>query len=70
MVAPIKEVERRTSFFFQGMPVAVKDRFKAYCARRGVTMKAKLLELMKSCIKEDEVTDDNINSKFARRTQR
>lgn len=42
-----------TTFFFQGVPAAVKNRFKAYCARRGVTMKDKLVDLMTHCIEED-----------------
>ena len=41
-----------TDLFLRDIPRGVRDHFKAWCAKRGVTMKEKLTDLMRDTIKE------------------
>lgn len=42
-----------TSLCTRNVPVSVRDLFKAYCARRGYTMEASIIALMKKAVKDD-----------------
>lgn len=42
-----------TNIMLRGVPVDLRDGFKAYCARRGITMKQRLLELMQLDVNEE-----------------
>lgn len=44
---------RLTSVNTRNVPKAVRDQFKAYCARRGYTMEQAIIALMKKATMED-----------------
>lgn len=52
-----KEVAERLadtcSVLLRKIPVNLRDSFKAYCARRGISMQQRLLELMREDVKDD-----------------
>ena len=51
----IKRPEQlRATMFLRNIPRGVKDHFKAYCARRGITMTEKIVQLMKETIANDD----------------
>tara|TARA_R100000808_G_scaffold6960_2_gene20350 strand:- start:3724 stop:3897 length:174 start_codon:yes stop_codon:yes gene_type:complete len=51
----IKRPEQlRATMFLRNIPRGVKDHFKAYCARRGITMTEKIVQLMKETIAKDD----------------
>ena len=39
--------------FLRNIPRGVKDHFKAYCAKRGITMTDKIVDMMREAIKKD-----------------
>lgn len=41
------------SLFLRNIPRQIKDRFKAYCAKRGSDMTDTVVEFMRRCIEED-----------------
>lgn len=45
----------KATIFIRDMPRGVKDQFKAYCARRGLSIKAMILRLMRTCIENDNL---------------
>jgi len=49
----VKPVKPPATVFLRNIPRGVKDQFKAYCARRGITMTDKVVELMREAIKKD-----------------
>jgi hypothetical protein len=42
------------TIFLRNIPRPVKDHFKAYCARRGITMTEKMVQLMRETIRKDD----------------
>lgn len=49
-----------TVLFLRRVPVSLRDDFKAWCGRRGISMTEQVLNLMKRCVKtaeEGERTD-------------
>ena len=44
---------RVTSVNTRNVPIDVRAQFKAYCARRGYSMEAAVIALMRKCIYED-----------------
>lgn len=44
---------RTTSVNTRNVPVDVRSQFKAFCARRGYTMEAAIIALMRKSIRED-----------------
>lgn len=51
-MATIKD-RRLTSIHVRNIPVDTKAQFKAYCARRGYTMEAAVMALMRHAISAD-----------------
>lgn len=43
------------AIFIRDMPRGVKDQFKAYCSKRGYTMKSMIIKLMRQCIDSDNI---------------
>lgn len=39
--------EKNTTIYVRGVPVQVKTKFKAYCAKHGLTMTQAIIQLMK-----------------------
>ena len=68
----LKETRRETVINLISVPIDVRDRFKAWCARRGITMTQKLISLMKDVVdKAPESQDDPLpkqNPKRPRKT--
>lgn len=52
-----KPAKRTCTIFIRELPRDVKDQFKAWCAVRGVTMTAKIEQLMRSTIKNGSKLD-------------
>lgn len=50
---PRKFTLHKVTLLFQGIPRDVRDQFKGYCARRGLTMKERIVELMLQDINSD-----------------
>jgi hypothetical protein len=49
-----KTPKRRVDvLFLRDLPADLKLQFKAYCAVRGVSMKAKIIQYMLECARED-----------------
>lgn len=48
-----KKPTRVDVLFLRDLPKDLKDQFKAWCSRRGRTMKDVVCEFMKKCAKED-----------------
>jgi hypothetical protein len=46
--------KREDILFFRKVPPNLKAQFKAYCARRGITMQDMLVKLMRNCVLKDE----------------
>lgn len=46
-----------TDLFLRNIPRGVRDHFKAWCAKRGVTMKEKLTDLMRDTIKKGDTLE-------------
>lgn len=53
-------VLRKVPILLRGVPEKVRDNFKAYCARRGITMKERLIELMIEDANKDITTMQNM----------
>lgn len=53
---------RYTELFLRSVPVHLKDKFKAACARRGLTMNKVILRMMKEYVRQDEspLRDDDL----------
>lgn len=47
----------------RNVPVPVRDMFKAYCARRGYTMEAAVIALMRKAVKDDLSLLEDMNQK-------
>lgn len=52
---PKKKLTKGQILFIREMPKTLMYSFKAWCSLRGITMKAKLTQLMRECIKETEL---------------
>lgn len=50
---------RKVPILLRGVPEKVRDNFKAYCARRGISMKDRLIELMIEDANRDITTMQN-----------
>lgn len=48
-----KKQRRMAVLFLRDVPADLKAQFKAYCSVRSSNMKAKLLEFMRECVRED-----------------
>lgn len=46
---------QRGILFIRKMPTGVKDAFKAWCIRRGISMTDKVVEMMEDCVQNDEM---------------
>lgn len=44
---------KQTTVNIRGVPAPTRDQFKAYCARRGYTMRDALVALMRKAVSED-----------------
>ena len=53
MLPPIRKKRKRGSLYLRELPPEIKSMYKAFCARRGISMTQHLLAFMKECIKED-----------------
>lgn len=54
MITNRRKVPARTAvLFIRDLPRDVKDQFKAWCARRGITMTDQITNMMKELIRED-----------------
>lgn len=59
MSEPVLRPKRRsTAVLTRNVPIAVRDIFKAYCARRGYTMEAAIIALMKKAATGDMTLPD------------
>lgn len=47
--------DQRVSLFLRPIPRTLRDQFKAYCARRGMSMIRRLMEHMKDDIRTDKI---------------
>ena len=47
-----KESSDKSTLFIRDVPNTVKNRFKAWCAQRGLTMHDQIVEMMKQTIKK------------------
>lgn len=48
----VEPIKRKGSLFVRNMDMDIKDHFKAWCAKRGITMTKAIERFMLSCIKE------------------
>jgi len=48
---------RLTAIYIRPVPVDIKDKFKAYCARRGKFMRDAFIDFMRECIEADAKTN-------------
>jgi len=51
---PVSRSQRRGVLYFRAFPMDLKHLFKAWCARRGISMKEKIEDLMRDTIKTDD----------------
>lgn len=51
-----KKIVRKVDMFIRGIPEHIRDGFKAYCVRRKLTMKDRLIELMRDDCQQDTET--------------
>ncbi len=56
----MKIKQRKTTLFLRNVPTDLKAHFKAYCAKRGVTMLSKIVDFMKEKTKEERKHDRGI----------
>ncbi len=42
-----------STLYVRGISTSLKDHFKAHCAKRGITMKDKLIEMLSDAIEKD-----------------
>lgn len=59
---PPKKVLHHTELFLRYIPVDVKLHFKAWCAKRGVTMQEQLVRMMRGVLKKELEYGDPIDS--------
>ncbi len=57
----------KVDVIFKGIPRDLRDAFKAYCARRGITMKRRMEELMQSDVNSEMKAIQNA-AQFRRNT--
>jgi hypothetical protein len=57
-VAKKPPIEIGPPFFFRNVPANLHAKFKAYCARRGKTMRAMIIEMVRQAVKEDVVYEN------------
>lgn len=50
---PLRKYRRLTSMNTRKIPMDTLAQFKAYCARRGYTMQAAIIALMRKAVEED-----------------
>lgn len=49
---------RTTEFYIRGIPVTLKNYFKAYCAKRGITMSSMIVKYMKEVVSNAQKLDE------------
>jgi hypothetical protein len=49
-----KQATRRAALLFRNIPVDLRDQFKAWCARRGITMQDQIARLMLETVRSDD----------------
>lgn len=47
----------KTTLYLRGISNDVKNHFKAYCAKRGITMTDKIEDLMRQTVKKDSTLE-------------
>lgn len=48
-----KNKSKDACIFLRNIPRSVKDHFKAHCAKRGISMTAKIVDMMREAIQKD-----------------
>lgn len=54
MIAGLKKPRRTTPMMIKSIPIDVKAQFKAWCAKRGITMQNHIVFLMRQTINSDK----------------
>lgn len=62
-----KRYQRTKPMMLKSIPVDLKAHFKAWCAKRGVTMQNQIVFLMKQTIKDEVITRSPINKRKGNR---
>lgn len=44
-----------TVFFIRGIPIEIRNEFKSFCAKRGLSMNKMITRLIRKAIKEDQI---------------
>lgn len=58
---------RRTVLFLRGVPTDLRDQFKSWCAKRGVTMTATIRLLMRETLKDHKVIIEAVRNESLRK---
>lgn len=65
MIAVNTKPKRTCSLLFNHVPIDTKAQFKAWCAKRGVSMKQQILHMMKEAIRTDAAINPRTRRKHA-----